>query len=61
VSESQSSIPTAAAANKNNTGNAFFENKGAVAGVFSVVVLIRLVILIALIINIIRRREAKKI
>lgn len=38
----------------------FFSNKGAVAGVFTVVGLIALVVLIALITNAIRRRRAKK-
>ena len=40
--------------------SSFFQNKGAVAGVFSVVGLIGLVLLIALITNVIRRRRERK-
>lgn len=40
--------------------SSFFANKGAVAGVFTVVGLIGLVILIALVVNCIRRRQARK-
>ena len=41
-------------------GNSFFDNKGAVAGVFSVVGLIVLALLFALFFTILRRRRAKK-
>ena len=38
----------------------FFSNKGAVAGVFTVVGLVALALIIALATNVIRRRRAKK-
>ncbi|KAG6915088.1 hypothetical protein DXG01_013535, partial [Tephrocybe rancida] len=47
-------------AHRSINGISFFQNTGAVAGVFTVVGLIALGLLIALIINIIRRRRAKR-
>ncbi|PSR70665.1 hypothetical protein PHLCEN_2v13470 [Hermanssonia centrifuga] len=49
-----------AAQNDNTSSKGFFDNKGAVAGVFAVVGLIALVLLIALVTNAVRRRQAKK-
>ncbi|KAJ3474251.1 hypothetical protein NLI96_g12565 [Meripilus lineatus] len=63
IHQSQTASPTAGVggAQSNNSGSkGFFQNKGAVAGVFTVVGLVGLALLIALITNAIRRRQAEK-
>ncbi|CAL1703073.1 unnamed protein product [Somion occarium] len=56
-----SGTPGDVSAQQNDTKpKSFFDNKGAVAGVFTVVGIIALVIIFALITNAVRRRKAKK-
>lgn len=55
-----SSATNTLAAQDNATSKGFFHNKGAVAGVFTVVGIIALAIGIALVTNAVRRRRAKK-
>ncbi|KAF5372314.1 hypothetical protein D9615_009229 [Tricholomella constricta] len=52
--------PATGTAAPSNNNNGFFDNTGAVAGVFTVVGLVALALLVAFITNIIRRRRAKR-
>ncbi|KAI0628933.1 hypothetical protein C8Q77DRAFT_349486 [Trametes polyzona] len=54
-------VDTPASSNRNTGSKSFFQNTGAVAGVFTVVGLAVVVIVVAIVTNAIRRRRAKKL
>lgn len=57
ASETASATPTATATGQRNNGSSFFDNKGAVAGVFTVVGLVILALLALLLFFLFRRRR----